>query len=64
MNKLLTTTAVALLLAAGPALAAEDYEAPDESSAVPEASQSDDSSSLPSDPEIKSEDAEPDQSAE
>ncbi|MGH6737128.1 MAG: hypothetical protein ACRECX_13790 [Methyloceanibacter sp.] len=56
MHKFLTTTAVALFLAAGPALAAEDYDAPDESGAVPEASQSDESSVLPSDPELKPED--------
>jgi len=50
MNKLLTTTAIALLLGIGSALAAEDYEAPDQSGAAPEASQSEDSSTLPSDP--------------
>lgn len=58
MNKLLTTTAVALLLGIGSAMAADDYEAPDQSGAAPEASQQDDSSLLPSDPSMKSEDPE------
>ncbi|MGH6737127.1 MAG: hypothetical protein ACRECX_13785 [Methyloceanibacter sp.] len=58
MNKLLTTTAVALLLSVGPALAAEDAYESDQSGTLPEASQSDDSSLLPSDPEMKSEDEE------
>jgi len=50
MHRLLTTTAVALLLGVAPALAIDD-SSKDQSSTVPEASQSNESSStLPSEP--------------
>lgn len=57
MNKLLTTTAVALLLSVGPALAIDDDA--DKYDTQPEASQSE--SALPSDSGMTSEEAEPGQ---
>lgn len=59
MHRLLTTTAVALLLGVAPAMAIDDAQ-PDPS--MPEASQSEDSSSaLPSDPGLTPEASEPGQ---
>jgi hypothetical protein len=59
MNKLLTTTAVALLLSIAPALAADDSDMSDQS-AQPQASQSDESA-LPSDTDITPKASEPSQ---
>jgi hypothetical protein len=59
MHRLLTTTAVALLLGVAPAMAIDDSK-PDQS--MPEASQSEDSSSaLPSDPGLTPDVSEPGQ---
>ena len=59
MHRLLTTTAVALLLGVAPAMAIDDSQ-PDQS--MPEASQSEDSSSaLPSDPGLTPDKSEPGQ---
>ena len=61
MHRLLTTTAVALLLGVAPAMAIDD-SSPDQSNAVPEASQSNESSSsLPSDPGLTPDQSEPSQ---
>lgn len=61
MHRLLTTTAVALLLGVAPALAIDD-SAKDQSNALPEASQSNDSSStLPSEPGLTPDASEPGQ---
>lgn len=57
MHRLLTTTAVALLLGAAPALAIDD--SPLDQKSVPEASQSEESSSLPSDSGLTPEASDP-----
>jgi hypothetical protein len=61
MHRLLTTTAVALLLGVAPALAIDD-SSQDQSNTVPEASQSNESSStLPSEPGMTPDESEPSQ---
>ncbi len=61
MKRFLTTTAVALFIGAAPALAVDDTSKIDDQNAMPEASQSEDSSTLPTDPGLTPEASEPGQ---
>ena len=61
MKRFLTTTAVALFIGAAPALAVDDTSQIDDQNAMPEASQSQDSSTLPADPGLTPEASEPGQ---
>ena len=61
MKRFLTTTAVALFIGAAPALAVDDTSKIDDQNSMPEASQSEDSSTLPADPGLTPEASEPGQ---